>query len=203
MRRLPHAVTAMAMLLSLAVTAVFLTTGQAAADSPYQRGPDPTLQSVEYNFVTNEVSGNCTIPSSPTNFNGNTTTFPCMHGTFDQGQHLYFNITSQVPLNNTLDANATSSFTSQLGIQDSPWTFWNQAPSLILHQLDPQTNALGPVVLRTAVSKPHDCTELKVCLSGVDGRAGSQVGAEVLAPLGIVLMRVDDYGITCTTPSDN
>lgn len=163
----------------------------------------PTLQSVGYNFVKDTLSGNCTVPSSPSDFYGNTTTIPCITGTFDPGNQLFFNITSAVPLNNTANANATQSSTTLLKIQDKAWTYTDAPPGLILHQADPITDALGHIVLRTAVAKPNDCTELKVCLAGVEGRQGAQVGAEVMAPLGVMLMRQSDYAIECTTPSDS
>lgn len=163
----------------------------------------PTLQSVGYNYVSYDLTGNCTIPASPTNFVGNTTTTSCVSGTFDPGNHLFFNITSAVPLNNTANANATKSVTTILKIEDNAWTYSDAPPALILHQVDPETNALGQTVLRTAVANPHDCTELKVCIAGIEGREGSQVGAEVMAPLGVMLMSQSDYAIECTTPSSD
>ena len=79
----------------------------------------------------------------------------------------------------------------------------NAPPALILREQDRVSGALSNIVLRTAVVKPHDCTELKVCLAGLhDGREGSLVMAEVLAPLGVLLMRQTDYAVECTTPSD-
>lgn len=162
----------------------------------------PTLQSVGYDFVNLAVNGNCTLPASPTNFLGNTTTSSCVSGTFDPGNHFFFNVTSTVPLNNTANATTIKPVTTLLNIEDSAWTYSDQPPALVLHQTDPKTNALGAVVLRTAVGKYNDCTELKVCIAGVPGREGSQVGAEVMGPLGVMLMRQSDYATECTTPSN-
>jgi len=163
----------------------------------------PTLQSVGYDFVTNTLSGNCTVPSDPANFSGNTTTSSCMSGTFDPGNSLFFNITSTVPLNNTANVNATQSASTILKIQDKAWTYSDAPPALILHQVNPDSESLGHTVLRTAVAKPHDCTELKVCIAGVEGREGGQVMGEVLAPLGVMLLRQSDYAIECTTPDNS
>jgi hypothetical protein len=165
----------------------------------------PTLQSVGYNYVNNQVTGNCTVPSTPSVFNGNTSTSPCVSGTFDQFQSLSFNITSTVPLNNTSDANATQPVSTFVGIldRDAPWYVYGSAPAAIVREADKDTGILNNIVLRTAVVRPHDCTELKVCIAGVQGREGSQVMAEVLAPLGVMLMRQSDYGIECTTPTSN
>ncbi|KAI0699138.1 hypothetical protein BC835DRAFT_1412805 [Cytidiella melzeri] len=160
----------------------------------------PTLQSVGYNFADNTVTGNCTVPSSPSVFTNNTSTRPCVTGTFDQGNQFFFNITSSVPLNNTADADTTQSFSSALAATDSPWFVNNAPPALVLREQEPSSGSNN--VLRTAVARPHDCTELKVCIAGVQGREGSQVMAEVLAPLGVVLMRQSDHAVECTTPSD-
>lgn len=162
----------------------------------------PTLQSVGYNFVDNTLTGNCTVPSVPSVFNGSTSTSSCVSGTFDQARNLFFNITSTVPLNNTSDANAMQPFSTILDIKDAPWYNENSPPAAILREEDKATGMLGNIVLRTAVVRPHDCTELKVCIAGVQGREGNQVMAEVLAPLGVILMRQTDYAVECTTPSD-
>ncbi|PSS37037.1 hypothetical protein PHLCEN_2v1076 [Hermanssonia centrifuga] len=166
----------------------------------------PTLQQVTYDFVDDSLSGNCTVPTSSAAANSTTLTSPCMTGTFDPGNVLSFNITSSVPLNNTLASNTTSAATpsstsSVLRAQDKGWTFSDDAPSLILRLVDPLHDTLGPIVLRTAVTRPHDSTELKVCLAGVQG--GNEVGAQVMAPLGLILMRQADYALYATRPSDD
>ncbi|KAI0343224.1 hypothetical protein BDW22DRAFT_1356832 [Trametopsis cervina] len=163
----------------------------------------PTLQSIGYNFVDFTLSGNCTVPASPSVFNSNTTSSPCMSGTFDQGSELFFNITSAVPLNNTANANLTSSSSSLLLSKSKPWYVGGTPPAAILVGTDTNSGFSEGIVSRTAVAKPHDCTELKVCIAGVPGRRGSQVMAEALTPLGVILMRQSDYAIACTTPSDD
>ncbi|THG96428.1 hypothetical protein EW026_g5406 [Hermanssonia centrifuga] len=166
----------------------------------------PTLQQVTYDFVDDSLSGNCTVPTSSAAANSTTLTSPCMTGTFDPGNVLSFNITSSVPLNNTLASNTTSAATpsstsSVLRAQDKGWTFSDDAPSLILRLVNPLHDTLGLIVLRTAVTRPHDSTELKVCLAGVQG--GNEVGAQVMAPLGLILMRQADYALYATRPSDD
>lgn len=163
----------------------------------------PTLQSVGYNFETGVLSGNCTVPSSPSATDNSTTTNSCVTGTFEQGtKDFFFNVTSTIPLNNTSNASATEPTTSYLGIRDSPWYVAGSPPALILREQDGIDGALDNIVLRTAVVKPHDCTELKVCIAGVKGREGGPVMAEVLGPLGVLLMRQVDYGVECSQPVD-
>lgn len=50
----------------------------------------PTLQSIQLNLADNTLTGNCTVPTSPTN----TSILPCLSGTFDPGAYLSLNITS-------------------------------------------------------------------------------------------------------------
>lgn len=156
----------------------------------------PTLQGVAYNFANKTVSGNCTVPDS-TNSN-NTTTLNCMSGTFDPNNVLSFLLTSAIPLNNTSNATSVSSTTSLLRAVDKQWSFDDDAPSLILREIDNSTNISQEIVLRTAVTKRSDCTELKVCLAGTGKASGSVVGAEVMAPLGLIMMSQADYALECT-----
>lgn len=162
----------------------------------------PTLQQLSYNFVNNTLSGNCTTPVAPGSNNTNSTA--CLSGTFNPNNYLSFDITSSVPLNTTTTSNTTStpSFETQLRIVDKQWAFSDDAPSLILKRVDSSSNNLEEIVLRTAVTHPSDCTKLKVCLNGVSGRVGGAVGAEVMAPLGLIMLRQADYAQECTTPSD-
>lgn len=162
----------------------------------------PTLQFVQYDFVNSTLTGNCTVPISPTNTNSSTISSICLNGTYDPGNVLSFDLTSSIPLNNTSNATAVPSLTTSLRSEDKQWSFSDDAPSLILRQVDATRNTLEEIVLRTAVTKQSDCTELKVCLAGTGVSPGSVVGAEVLAPLGLILMRQADYAIYCTTPSD-
>lgn len=163
----------------------------------------PTLQSVHYDFVDDSLTGNCTLPNSNNSLT-TTTTIPCMEGNFDPGNHLSFNITSSVPLNSTLlsDAGSVPAVNTLLGIQDNGWALNGYAPALRLQERNAD-DSLGHLVLKTTVTKPHDVTELKVCVAGVDGREGGTVAAEVLAPLGLMLMRQADYALLTTTPSSD
>ncbi|KAI0821567.1 hypothetical protein BC629DRAFT_1435371 [Irpex lacteus] len=155
----------------------------------------PTLQSVGYNFETGVLSGNCTVPSSPSATDNSTTTNSCVTGTFEQGtKDFFFNVTSTIPLNNTANASATE-------LPPHTWAYATLL-ALILREQDGIDGALDNIVLRTAVVKPHDCTELKVCIAGVKGREGGPVMAEVLGPLGVLLMRQVDYGVECSQPVD-
>ncbi|GJE84629.1 hypothetical protein PsYK624_007050 [Phanerochaete sordida] len=168
----------------------------------------PTLQSVHYNFATQTIDGNCTLPTvanATGNVVGNTTTVPCMSGTFDPGSHLFFNITSAVPLNSTLAASypaAVPNATAHLTIPDNGWTFTGYAPAVELEEQQPD-GSLGHLVLKTTVTKPHDSTELRVCVAGPEGRQGATVQPEVLAPLGLILMRQADYALFNTQPSSD
>lgn len=172
-------------------------------------GMYPTLQTVHYNFVDNSLSGNCTLKDTAAT-NTSTSVHPCMTGTFDAGDWLQFNITSAVPLNSTLSSQypgTLSNATTALGVKYKYWAPGDQHPALILQQVG-QSGALGPAVLKTTVTKPHDSTQLKVCVSGVDNgdgsaRAGATVQPEVLAPLGVILMRQADYALENTTPHDD
>ena len=161
----------------------------------------PTLQYVQYEFINDTMNGNCTVPTAPGS--ANTTSLACMTGMFDPGNFLHLNMTSAVPLNNTANASATPSTTVSLRAMDKQWSFSDDAPSLILRQTDSVFSRLQELVLRTAVTKQSDCTELKVCLAGTGSGPGSVVGAEVMAPLGLILMRQADYALECTQPSSD
>lgn len=162
----------------------------------------PTLQSVGIDFVNTTLSGNCTLPVSATN----TTTRPCMSGTFDNGKQLALTITSRIPLNTTaFNATQPAAVTTRLRIDESAWSYSQSdvPPELTLHDVNDTDNSLGAVVLRTAVTKPHDCTQLKVCLSGLEGKLGEggEAGAQVLAPLAVVFVKQVAYATVCTAPS--
>ncbi|KIP01336.1 hypothetical protein PHLGIDRAFT_131293 [Phlebiopsis gigantea 11061_1 CR5-6] len=137
----------------------------------------PTLQQIYYNYNTLTVAGNCTIPDSIAS-NTSTTTIPCVSGTFDPGARLTLSLNSSVPLNSTLSTAYPS------GVE-----------------VDAEGN-LGHLVLKTTVTKPRDATELKVCVAGALGREAGTVAAEVLAPLGVALLRQDDFARYATQPND-
>jgi hypothetical protein len=164
----------------------------------------PTLQSVHYNFADQSLSGNCTLKDSDAT-NSNTSTRSCMAGSFNPNDQLQFNITSAVPLNNTLSSSYPGTIpnaTTALGIGYEGWAQVAYAPAVKLQQVN-EDGSLGLTVLRTTVTRRNDITELKVCVNGVNGRAGATVQPEVLAPLGLILMRQADYALSQTQPHDN
>ncbi|THH33628.1 hypothetical protein EUX98_g499 [Antrodiella citrinella] len=158
----------------------------------------PTLQSVQYDFLNDTLTGNCTTPVAPGSSITNSTA--CMIGTYNPNDWLSFNITSNIPLNDTTSGSPVPFTTTTLRTVDRQWSFSNDVPSLILRTVDPLTNTLQREVLRTAVAKATDCTQLKVCLAGT-GTTGGLVGAEVLVPLGLVMIRQADYARTCGDPN--
>lgn len=161
----------------------------------------PTLQQINYNFINNTVTGNCTVPVSQGS--SNTTTSQCVSGSFDLGQPLSFNVASAVPSNATFNASSVETIRTSLRTVDKQWTFGDDAPSLILREVDTNNLQLEEIVLRTAVTKKGDCTRLKICVAGPPSVTNPTVGGAVMVPLGIILMRQADYSIECTTPSDN
>ncbi|THH33627.1 hypothetical protein EUX98_g498 [Antrodiella citrinella] len=160
----------------------------------------PTLQSVQYDFLNDTLTGNCTTPVAPGSSITNSTT--CMTGTYNPNDWLSFNISSNIPLNNTVSGSPVPPTTAVLRTVDKQWTYDNDAPSLILKTVDPLTNSLQRQVLCTAVGWAADCTQLKVCLAGT-GTPGGLIGAEVLAPLGLVMIRQGDHAATCGQPDDD
>ena len=159
----------------------------------------PTLQHITYDFVHMTLNGTCTVPTS----GNDTSTSPCMVGTFEVNSLLALNLTSSVPLNNTLNASDTTSVTTQLRSVNSGWTWGDGYPAFILDTVEGTDGAANAEVLRTSVVKPSDCTQFKVCVRGIQGRAGGAVGAEVLAPLGIALIQESQAAIQCTTHDDD
>ena len=161
----------------------------------------PTLQHVYYDFVDDSLAGNCTL-RNPTNPSKNTTSLPCMTGQFDPSNHLSFDISSSVPLNTTLSTEAQSVpvTNTSLAIHDNGWDYTGEAPAVRLQEKN-HDGSLGFLVLKTTVTRPNDVTELKVCVAGLEGREGGTVSAEVLAPLGLMLLRQADYALYAT--SDN
>ena len=153
-----------------------------------------------YDFTELTLAGNCTIPDS-TASNASVSVRPCMTGTFDPSSHLFFNVTSAVPFNNTLSASypsGVSNFTTSLTIPSKTWYYSHYAPAVTLEQLDTSADA-EHVVLKTTVTDGSD-TRLKVCVSGVVGREVAMVGPEVFAPLGLILMKQADYALWATQP---
>ena len=161
----------------------------------------PTLSFISYDYSTGVVDGNCTVPMTSQPNDSPVAYVHCMRGSFNAGKQLSLDLTVSIGLNNTSAGTTLPSISSLLHTQDQRWYFDGEAPALILRQVDPTTNELQREVLRTTVKKVGDCTELKVCLLGT-GRAGGLVGAEVLAPLGLVLKRQGDYSVKCADDDD-
>jgi len=132
----------------------------------------PSVSNITYNFVDNTVSANCTSPNA-------NTTFRCVDGSFNPNDYLSFKI-SDLRDNSTTNLNAV----------DKQWAFGNDAPSVILK------DESGVEVIRTDVTNPSACTQLKVC-------AGRSSGADILVPIGLILTRQADYAVECTTPSND
>ncbi|GJF00482.1 hypothetical protein PsYK624_167700 [Phanerochaete sordida] len=160
----------------------------------------PTLHAVRYNLTASTLAGNCTLRTGADT--PGTTTAPCMSGTFDSGDHLAFTISSDVPLNTTLAASypPAPNTTTHLAIPDVGWSFGQPAVRLEAVQPDGE---LGQLVLATTVTRPHDVTQLKVCVAGPPGRPAAAVQPEVLAPLGLILMRQINYAVVATQPTEN
>jgi hypothetical protein len=139
----------------------------------------PIVSSVSYQLGNNTMSAQCvTGPDPPTN-----TTTECMRGTFDPGRRLTFSIT---------DTRATVNATTNLRVVDSDWLFGTGAPSFVLREVPPdRPNELGDIIVQTAVTKWNRCSSLKVCL-------GRETGLEMIAPLGLVLLKQDDHADSCT-----
>ncbi|GJE98892.1 hypothetical protein PsYK624_151290 [Phanerochaete sordida] len=158
----------------------------------------PTLQSIHYDLGNQTMNGNCTlstVANATHDAVGNTTVVPCMSGTFDSGAHLFFNITSAVPLNNTLSTSypaATPNVTALLAIPGNGWAFKGHQPALQLQEEQP-SGSLGNIVLRTATTKLSDKTQLKVCVAGPLDRQGATVQPEVLGPIGLILLSQANY----------
>jgi hypothetical protein len=129
----------------------------------------PLVHQVSYNFVSGNISGTCVT-------GGNIA--PCLQGTVDSGERLSFSFDST--LTNTV---------SHLRATRGQWWFEDDAPSVMLHRADAD-NTIGQVALMTTVTKPNHCNELKACMT-----MGS--GTDMIAPLGVILPRLDDFGVSC------
>ena len=132
----------------------------------------PSVSNITYNFVDNTVSANCTSPNA-------NATFRCVDGSFNPNDYLSFKI-SDLRDNSTTNLNAV----------DKQWAVGDDAPSVILK------DESGVEVIRTDVTNPSTCTQLKVC-------AGRSSGADIVVPIGLILTRQADYAVECTTPSDS
>lgn len=80
--------------------------------------------------------------------------------------------------------------TSHMRAVDRQWSFQDDAPSVLFrddHSVE---------VMRTDVTKPRDCRQLKVCIA-------KDAGPDIIFPIGLLLIRQSDYAIHCTEPKPN
>lgn len=158
-------------------------------DAPQESLPAafvPVLRSVTYNFIDHTVNGTCAAVAG-----ANDTL--CVTGSFNPDNFMSFDLSYNI---------TGTPVQAKSRTLDKQWAFSDDAPSLILRSVAAD-DSLGDVILKTAVTKRSDCTQLKVCVDGAAGQGDSAaVGPEVLAPLGLMLARQGDYAIECTTPSD-
>lgn len=84
---------------------------------------------------------------------------------------------------------ARTNTTSNMQAVDKDWQFKNDAPSVLLRDEN------GEEVVRTDVTKLHNCRQLKVCVAKTSGPGG-------IFPIGLLLISQSDYAIECTTPED-
>jgi len=98
----------------------------------------------------------------------------CTNGTIDQDL--------------TSDTYLTFSFTDGVALRavDHEWQFSDDAPSVLLR------DQAGRNILRTVVTKPGDCTQLKVCAIDV-------AEEQFLVPIGLLLFSQETFaaGPTC------
>jgi hypothetical protein len=134
----------------------------------------PLLQQVSYDFFNNTVSGNCVT-------RGSTTATPCLTGTFDLGEILSFSLTDT----RVLGVSTVSNFRAV----DPYWVTTDRAPSVMLRRVDLSNGRFGDIALMTAVTKPGHRNCLKICLA-------RESGVDMIAPIGILLLRLDDYGVS-------
>ncbi|KAJ7512002.1 hypothetical protein B0H11DRAFT_1699999 [Mycena galericulata] len=112
-------------------------------------------------------------------------TSPCTTGSYQPNPngHLSFSLTN-------------SSTTVNMMAVDKQWVYdqSDDAPSFLLKEVQPN-GSLGKVVVRTAVTQPGHCTNLKLC--------ANDASIETLAPVGLTLMKQNEYARVCTTPNSN
>lgn len=143
----------------------------------------PLVKQVSYDFVGNRISGRCVNGAENSTDLDSEATTPCLEGTVDLGPTLSF----------TLKDTRTNTTTSLLA-SNKEWHFPDDAPSVRLHRVPSNYSSnRGDVALTTIVTKPGECNLLKVCLG-----PGMESGVEMIAPIGILLLKMDDYGVLCT-----
>jgi hypothetical protein len=138
----------------------------------------PLVQDVSFDFANGSFSASCV--SSQTN----TTTTPCIDGSFNLYGSLSFATTD-------LQTNTTSRMRSV-----DPFIITNDdAPNYLLRDVEVD-DSLGGIALQTAVTEPGNCATLKVCLA-------REPGGDVLAAVGLTLKQLSAFAIYCTTPNSS
>ncbi|KAJ7906465.1 hypothetical protein B0H13DRAFT_1619348, partial [Mycena leptocephala] len=154
-------------------------TNDAVNVSIWRFGPSPEQPLADGQIITYNLDNSSLVATCAGN------TGQCTQGSFasEEKGFLSFDLTNSVnPANVKLRA------------VDPDWASPNNddAPSFILKEVQPDGN-LGEVVMRTAVIQ--HCTLLKVCANGAT--------VEILAPVGLTLMKQNAFGKVCTTPNSN
>jgi len=141
----------------------------------------PLAQDLSYRFANNSITATCT-----TNTSSSAVTVPCMEGSFNGGGKA---------LNLTINDTRTGVVTKLRAVDKGVWApvpAADDAPSVLLREVQPD-DSLGSIdVLRTAVTMKGKCSKLKLCQ-----------GIDLLAAVGRILKAQDDYSYVCTTPNSN
>ncbi len=144
----------------------------------------PLVQDLSYRFANHSVAATCT-----TNTSSSAVTIPCMEGSFNDGGSA---------LNLTINDMRTGIVTKLRALDKGVWAPVpaDDAPSVLLREVQPD-DSLGSIdVLRTAVTMKGNCTRLKLCLA-------RERGIDLLAAVGLILKAQDNYAYICTTPNSN
>lgn len=137
----------------------------------------PMAQDLSYRFANHSVSATCTTNTS----------VPCMEGSFSDGGNA---------LSLAIKDLGTGIVTKLRALDKGVWAPVpaDDAPSVILREVQPD-DSLGSIdVLRTAVTMQGDCTRLKICLSG-------ERRIDLLAAVGLILRAQGNYAYLCTSPN--
>lgn len=175
-------------------------------DQPQDLIPDqfyPTLRQLTYNFTDYTFTGYCAVPASDADGNSAALSRICTQGTFNPGNYLYLNISSNVPPKSTTNSGTDLPFNNtQLRTVDDHWaaSLIDGFPSFSLRIPEGgfANRFQDYTVMQTGAIKGGDCTRLKVCLGGARGQVAGAVGAETLVPLGIAARVQAAYAQTCS-----
>ncbi|KAJ7253181.1 hypothetical protein C8J57DRAFT_1077031 [Mycena rebaudengoi] len=134
-----------------------------------------SLPTVTYYLGNSTLSATCTTPNATI----------CTVGSFQESGFLTFSI-----------VDAFNKSTVTLRAVDKEWVYGkaDDAPSYILREVQDKGD-LGAVVVRTAVTNLHDCTSLKLCANSAN--------VQTLVPVGLTLLKQNEYSKVCTTPNSN